>query len=260
MAENAHRHELAEFLRACRCRLEPERAGLPVHGRRRTPGLRREEVAALAGVSSTWYTRLEQGRNVQASHAVLESLARALQLSAVETAHLLLLGGFAGTVAVPATPGELDPAFRQLVDELEPSPAYVVDRYWDLQAFNASAADWFPGFRQAPARNLFLWVMTAPAAKQWLVDWAEEARSLLGQFRAMATRHPQDTRYQALLAEAIDADPAIGAWWSRHEVRAEAPSEKRVFHPTWGLRTVRRLALQVVGREDISVVVCLHGS
>lgn len=260
MAENAHRHELAEFLRACRRRLGPAQAGLPVHGRRRTPGLRREEVAALAGVSSTWYTYLEQGRKVQASRAVLDSLAKALQLSVVESAHLLRLGGFAETAPAPAPSDELDPAFRRLVDELEPTPAWVLDRYWDLRAFNAAAADWLPEVRQAPTRNLFRWVMTAPAAKQWLVDWAEEARSLLGQFRAMAARHPGDARYQALLAEVIDADPAIGTWWSRQEVRSGAPAEKRIVHPTMGVRTVRHMALQVVGREDLSVVVCLSGS
>lgn len=260
MAENAHRQELAEFLRACRRRLAPEQAGLPAHSRRRTPGLRREEVSALAGVSSTWYTYLEQGRKVQASRGVLESLAKTLQLSAVETAHLLHLGGFTETVPPPASTGELDPAFRQLVDELEPAPAWVLDRYWNLKAFNASAADWLPEVRQAPVRNLFRWVMTAPAAKQWLVDWAEEARSLLGQFRAMAARHPGDARFKVLLAEVIDADPAIGTWWSRHEVRSGAPAEKRIAHPTMGIRTVRHMVLQVVGREDMSVVVCLSGS
>ena len=179
------RRELAEFLGSRRRQLSPAAVGLPPGGNRRTPGLRREEVALLAGVSHTWYTWLEQGRDIHPSRQVVDALARTLQLSTAEHEYLLRLAGHGGAPAAGAF--EAVPAHLQrLMDALGPSPAYAITSGWSIVGWNRAYERLYPGVAALPAadRNLLWVVFTDPAVRTLLGDWAADSRRLLTQFRA----------------------------------------------------------------------------
>ncbi len=180
------REELAAFLRAHRDALRPEDVGLPRGRSRRTPGLRREEIAMLAGVSVTWYTWLEQGRPINASVDVLEALARALRLDDAERRHLLTLADRQGTVHEPPIEDAPD-ALVRLITAMDPSPAYVLGPWFDFLAWNRAESLLYPMIErlQLPERNL-LWVVFAePSARALIAEWDEQARRLLAEFRAV---------------------------------------------------------------------------
>ena len=177
---NDYRKELAEFLRARRESLQPEQVGLPAGRGRRTPGLRREEVAMLAGVSITWYTWLEQGRRINASHDVLLAIGRALRLDDAGQDHLISLTE-PGTAVLEA-PSEAPNALVRLLDALMPAPAYVLGPHWELVAWNTAQARLYPRISEleAPRRNL-LWVLFADdSTRDLIVDWDIHARQALG--------------------------------------------------------------------------------
>ncbi len=185
------REELADFLRKRRESIRPEDVGLPSGGRRRTPGLRREEVATLAGVGTTWYTWLEQGRDVRASFEVLEAIARALRLTPAERAHLMLLGR--GEEAPPCKPPaeRVTPSLRRLVENLGANPALVLGRRWDYLSWNRAACALFGDIESLPkaARN-HLWLMFMdPARRELVTDWEQASRLAVARFRADSA-HP----------------------------------------------------------------------
>lgn len=232
----ARRAELADFLRSRRDQLTPERAGLPAGGQRRTPGLRREEVAELSGVSLTWYTWLEQARDINVSEQVLTALARALQLDEAETDHLFTLGGVApiGTTEPVASP----PAtLTRLLRAVEPNPAYAISPRWDIVAWNASYEALYLGVSQLPDedRNLLWLVFTSPAVRELLGDdWAGEARRLLSQFRAEVVHRSDEPAFRDLVERLREASGPFRDWWSRHDV-AYFESRQRIFeHPRDG--------------------------
>ncbi|HEY5197959.1 MAG TPA: helix-turn-helix transcriptional regulator, partial [Solirubrobacteraceae bacterium] len=183
------RAELADFLRRRRAGIQPETVGLPSGGRRRTPGLRREEVAQLAGVGATWYTWLEQGRDVRASLDVLEAIARALRLTPAERGHLILLGR--GEPAPPCrAPAErVSATLRRVVEGLGPNPAFVLGRRWDFLAWNRAACalfgwDGMPG-RGLPVTRNHIWLtFMDPARRDLMLDWERSARTCVAKFRA----------------------------------------------------------------------------
>jgi transcriptional regulator with XRE-family HTH domain len=229
------RDELADFLRTRRNALQPEDVGLPGGGRRRTPGLRREEVAQLAGVGATWYTWLEQARDVRASRDVLEALARALQLTAAERDHLLLLGR--GSRAPAAAPVEhVAPAVRRLVECLEGSPAYVLGRRWDFLAWNDAAAAVFGDPEDLPPqRRNHVWRVFADRERRaFFPDWQNSARIMLAKFRADCDRHVGDPWFEELLDALRDVSPEFRAWWKAHEVHGDGDGRKLIVHPVAG--------------------------
>ena len=186
----ASRSELADLLRTRRHRLTPADVGLPAGSRRRTAGLRREEVAQLAGVSTTYYTFLEQGRDVRPSRQVVAALAGALRLSSAERAHLFQLAGITLAADDQAQAETVAPVVGAMVGRLDPFPAYLKGRRWDVLAANRAAralfADW-PA--RAPGdRNMVWWMFTDPAARKVYVDWEQEASDMLARFRAAAAR------------------------------------------------------------------------
>jgi transcriptional regulator with XRE-family HTH domain len=182
------RAELGAFLRARREAGDPVAAGFGAGPRRRTPGLRREELAQLAGLSVTWYTWLEQARDISVSRPVVNSLARALRLTPAERAHLFTLAGLALPPAMRTQP-VAEPMLARLADALNPHPAYVATPWWDVLACNDAYANLIGGIE---ARPNVLWMMfTEPGH---VVDWETEARSMAGQFRAALGRHPDDPR------------------------------------------------------------------
>jgi len=203
-ARPARRTELAAFLRAQRARLTPADVGLPdgsASGRRRTPGLRREEVAQLSGVGVTWYTWLEQGRDIATSAQVIDALARALQLNPDQHRHLRELAGL--PPPEPQAPaGDMLPRLQLLVDAVAPSPASVYDRHFDYLVWNEPYVRLRhdPGTLPASRRNM-LWMMFTDAENRArMVRWEPAARAVLSQFRAAAGRQPEDSRFAELVA------------------------------------------------------------
>jgi transcriptional regulator with XRE-family HTH domain len=238
--DNQRRAELADFLRNRRASLTPADVGLPNGGRRRTPGLRREEVSSIAGVGTTWYTWLEQGRDVRASLDVLEALAKGLRLTNAERAHLILLGR--GEQAPPCKPPveKVSPALRRLVQNLGPGPAFVLGRRYDLLAWNAATTAVFGDPAQLPkaARN-HLWLMFMDPARRELFagDWERSARIMVAKFRADSARHIGDPAFDELIGALTSASPEFRRLWARHEVAGVGEGRKRFAHPVAGRMT-----------------------
>ncbi|NUS14501.1 MAG: helix-turn-helix domain-containing protein [Streptomyces sp.] len=234
------RPELAQFLRAMRARLTPRDVDLPDVGRRRTPGLRRQEVAQLAAVSIDWYIRLEQGRVGVPGAAVLDAVAGALRLSPAERQHLHLV---ARGEAPPAAyvPAPVTASLRALLDGMPLTPAYVVDFRMDVLARNAAAAALFgEDFGTGEAGNT-AWLMFSPSSKLRAaqLDWERIARETVGNLRANRARHPDDPRLAELVAELHRISPEFAGWWDDHTVRTRSHGTKRLRHPAAGELTVR---------------------
>jgi transcriptional regulator with XRE-family HTH domain len=231
------REELADFLRTRRAALKPEDVGLPGGGRRRTPGLRREEVAQLAGVGATWYTWLEQGRDVRASLDVLEALARALRLNQAERTHLILLGR--GEAPPPCkNPAErVSPTLRRLLENLGPNPAYILGCRWDYLAWNDAAAALLGDFGSIPraARNHAWLTFTDPARREMFSDWDRSARVLVAKFRADSARHIGEPEFESLIAALRKTSPEFSRAWDRHEVSHSGEGRKDLRHPIAGM-------------------------
>ena len=227
------RSELGDFLRSRRERLSPKTMGLPSVRRRRTPGLRREEVAELAGIGVDWYIRLEQGRTVSPSVTTIDALARALRLSKAEHAHLRALTRNAGRRAfVPET---VPPTIRRLVESLN-QPAYICGRRLDILAWNAAADEVF-AFGRLPEvdRNSLISVLTNPAMRRLFgTSWADEAKRLVAQFRTTHDLWAGDPAFVALLERLRQGCPEFSGWWEAHDVRNAGGGEKVLKHPKKG--------------------------
>ncbi|QVQ25946.1 helix-turn-helix transcriptional regulator [Achromobacter deleyi] len=213
------RADLSEFLRLRRERLSPADLGLPAGGRRRTPGLRREEVAALAGVGLAWYTWFEQGRNISVSATFLENLARVLRLDAAERRHLYLLAH----QRPPAEPGRtwctVPAQVRRLMDDLPARPAYILNLRWDVVVWNAAADQVFNFSAQAPGRRNLLWMLFVdPATRQLFVDWAAQAPAMLSTFRRDFASAAGVSDIAELVDELESVSPDFKAWWREHDV------------------------------------------
>jgi len=224
-----------DFLRSRRTRLNPDKVGDPTRQRRRTPGLKREEVAQRAGISAEWYVKLEQGRAVSPSAETVEALGRALRLNRVELAHLRSLAAAGGRQPFRRedTPG----ALRRIVRSL-PEPAYLTGQRWDVLAWNDAAAALFGDFgRFAPEDcNILHWMFTDTAAKTLFGEtWAEEAQRMVSLFRAAHDLWPGDTAFVALVDRIRVSCPEFDAWWSEHGVGAPVSGTKHLRHPTFGV-------------------------
>jgi transcriptional regulator with XRE-family HTH domain len=230
------REELADFLRRRREDLKPSDVGLPDGARRRTPGLRREEVATLAGVGATWYTWLEQGRDVRASFEVLEAIATALQLTPAERNHVIMLGR--GEDAPPCKPPaeRVPPSVRRLIENLGPSPAYVLGRRWDYLAWNRASCAVFGDLGSVPraARN-HLWLMFMdPQRRELLTDWDRSHQVMVAKFRADSAQHIGDPSFDELIESLRQASPEFCKAWKRHEVARSGEGRKVLEHPAVG--------------------------
>lgn len=234
------RRELGQFLKSRRGRLQPEDVGLQAFGRRRVPGLRREELAQLAGVSVDYYVRLEQGRAGQPSEGVLEAIARALRLDAAEWSHLYDLARPSRRRRRQPRPERVRPAVRQLLDALEGIPAMVVGRRMDVLAWNRLAAallvDWgsLPPEQRNAARHVFF----DEGARELYPDWEEGARATVAYLRLAAGRHPDDPGLAALVGELSMKSEEFRRWWADHDVHEKTHGTKRLMHPIVGELTV----------------------
>ncbi|MCI0708616.1 MAG: helix-turn-helix transcriptional regulator [Chloroflexi bacterium] len=221
-AEQQRLEELASFVRSRREGLKPEDLGLSVRARRRTPGLRREEVAELVGISVTWYTWLEQARPISVSGDVLENLAQLFRLNGDERAYLYQLAGR------PLPPMSLEshevitPAFQHILNTLEPSPAHIRDFGWNVLAWNKAETllvDW--GAYPPDERNIIWHHFANPLFRQIMVNWEREARSVLSEFRMESGQNTEDQRYATLIQELNDISREFRQWWPLHEIRRE---------------------------------------
>ncbi|MBO2448768.1 helix-turn-helix domain-containing protein [Actinomadura barringtoniae] len=237
------RRELAEFLRSRRSRIDPRDLGLPVGPRRRSAGLRREEVAVLAGLSPTWYTYLEQGRKIQPSPQVLDSLAQVLRLSEDERRylHALVHGEAISAQALEpeASAGDL---LRRIVATTEPSPypVYAADRYGDLIAWNRQALEWYDDWDalRPGERNILRWMLTAPAARERLVDWESDTRDAVARWRAEAAKWPLDAGFRERIEKLSGISPEFATWWSDQNVQEHRSKIRRLRHPELGVRVM----------------------
>jgi len=258
MNEKARRKELAHFLRTRQERLSPEAVGLPGSSRRRTPGLRREELAAVAGIGVTWYTSLEQGRAITVSTQVLESLARVLHLNAVERTHLFLLA----RLQQPADPypftTTVSPVLQRILDTMGTSPAYVANPSFDLLAWNqAMACVYQTNFGALPVheRNILRLVFTSPSRHMLLANWEQAAQSLLAQFRANTERYIGEPWREALVAELEQASPQFRTWWLQHALQATHTEKKELHHPLVGRLVLQPTTFQLTNAPDLRMVI-----
>lgn len=242
MAETQH-GELGDFLRSRRRRLGPRDVGLAPGRRRRTEGLRREEVAELAGIGVDWYTRLEQGRAVTPSVTTIDALARALRLGKAEHAHLKALAGRDGR---PAFAREAVPAALHRLIESLPQPAYVTGRRWDVLAWNAAAAELlaFDRFDEAD-RNVLVCMLTKRASRRLFGSaWADEARRMLAEFRGTYDLWADDPAFRDLIERLRRDSPEFPALWRAHDIHRGGAGLKILHHPTLGERAFEYVTFQ----------------
>jgi transcriptional regulator with XRE-family HTH domain len=237
------RAELSEFLRSRRARLKPTDVDLPYYGlRRRVPGLRREELAQLAGVSVSYYTQLEQGNNTNVSGEVLDSIARALRLSEAEHAHLMNLAQpIRRRASKPsARTQRLRPAVQQLLDAMTDVPAYVNGFRMDILGWNRAAAALFGNWAQLPPkeRNWGRLTFFSPAMRDLFIDWEDKASRITGALRMQAGSHPDDPGLAALVGELSVRSQDFRRLWAAHEVRSKGYAVMRMNHPLVGELTL----------------------
>jgi transcriptional regulator with XRE-family HTH domain len=245
------RAELSGFLKSRRARISPATVGLKNGHRRRTPGLRREEVADLAGVGLTWYTWLEQGRDIRVSPQVLAGICRALQLEPAERAHLFRLAGQAPPVAEPAT-ASLPPRLRRVLGSWDPLPAHVAGRRRDILAWNR-ASDAIYGWSRLPEhkRNTLWWAFMVPETRRLMLDWEHEAALAVAAFRADAGRDLVEPDYQELITELLEGSADFAAIWARQDVRGRQEGRKRLLHPELGRLDLEFTIFQVAEQPSL---------
>ncbi|MFE0511099.1 helix-turn-helix domain-containing protein [Streptomyces sp. NPDC058964] len=252
------RAELSEFLRSRRARLKPEDVGLPDFGRhRRVPGLRREELAQLAGVSVAYYTRLEQGNGRNVSAEVLDSIARALRLTDAEHAHLTHLAkGKQHKKKASARPQQVRGALRQLLDTMDGVPAYVVGRRSEILAWNRMTAALFGDWEQLPVaeRNWARLVFLHPDYRDLFVDWEQKAIDIVCALRMDAGCYPDDPRLSALVGELSVKSADFRRLWATHDVKEKSHGVKRLHHPLVGELSLHFESFRMPDDSDQSLV------
>jgi transcriptional regulator with XRE-family HTH domain len=250
------RRELAEFLGSRRRQLTPGAVGLPAGANRRTPGLRREEVALLAGVSHTWYTWLEQGREIRPSRQVMDALARTLQLSTAEREYVMRLSGN-DPARADRTPDAMPAHLQRLMDALGSSPAYAITSSWSIVGWNQAYERLYPGVAGLPAadRNLLWVVFTDPAVRRLLGDWTTDSRRFLTQFRAEAGPRLADPEVVDLVTRLQSASTAFRDGWASHDVDRFTSTERRFEHPEVGSLVLEHHQLTPADAPGLQLVV-----
>ncbi|MEV4726024.1 helix-turn-helix domain-containing protein [Micromonospora humida] len=261
--------QLGEFLRSRRSRLSPQEAGVATYGgRRRVPGLRREELALLAGVSASYYARLEQGQATNASPEVLDALSRALRLDAAERRHLSGLAAGPRRPAVRRPPPErVDAAVHQLVAALGDVPALVLGRRLDVLAWNTAGHALFAGHLEPDAvhrpdrrPNMARLVFLDAHTRDLYVDWPAKARAVVATLRMTSGQHPTDPLLAALVGELAVGSPEFAAWWADHRVKAGGAAAYAMRHPLVGSLTVTQQSLRTEDDQTVVVATTAPGS
>ncbi|WP_194893108.1 helix-turn-helix domain-containing protein [Catenulispora pinisilvae] len=258
---NEQQPELGRFLRARRAGVSPADLGLPAGQRiRRTPGLRREELAALAGVSMDYYIRLERGKETRPSPAVVEALGRALRLDAEELTYLREVVARAARGSVPSRPAAsrtVRPTLKQILESVRPCPAYLLGHTNDMLATNPSGLYLTPGMADWPARqrNTIRYTFLHPQARSLWPDWETKARNCVAQLRAVAGSDPDDPELAALVGELAVKSPEFSRMWERYDVRRVGNGRKTFLHPDVGTMTLSHEVMEVNQANGARIVV-----
>ena len=255
--DTARRKAMGDFLRSARARVQPEMVGLPAGTRRRTPGLRREEVAQLCDISTTWYTWIEQGRPVTVSPAVLAGLANVLRLQRAERHYLFELADCTDPEHGAGDDGSLPPVLADCVHSIT-AAAYIMDRCWNVMSWNAAFLHLFDGW---PARvekpNLLHYIFMDPAARSLVVDWDERASRVVAEFRADVAAHAGDADVSELIQELQRESTVFAHWWTRHTVVDRAGGVRDFNHPSDGRLSFQQITFRLATRPDCKLVMLL---
>lgn len=244
------RQEFSDFLKTRRHRLQPEEVGLPRLGRRRAPGLRREEVALLSGISPEWYTWLEQGRDIQASKETLERIGAALKLEPSETAHLLHLAGYQPTLEPTQGLKVVSPQLQRVLDQLEFTPAYIMGRRWDIIAWNNSATLVFGDFSSLHgAERNCLWQTFIGSMRSIMLDWEKHAKAEVDTFRATRVKYSGDPWVEEFIEALKEASFEFRTWWSQHDVQDWNAGIKHFEHPSYGQLSFEHTAFVIADQN-----------
>ncbi len=249
--------ELADFLKTRRARILPSQVGLPSGTRRRTPGLRREEVAQLAGIGLTWYTWLEQGRPIRVSEQVIESLARVLLLDRQERSHLYMLANQPIPADMPEYGGTVSPLLQHVLDSLALCPSFIADQRWNVVAWNRAACAVLGDFNSMNARQRnVLWAMfTDDYFKRLYADWDKNAKSLLGRFRSTCGKYIEDPWLSCFIEELKSESPEFRQWWPLHEIQDDSSVYKEMNHPAAGKLNFESSSFDVSGHMTLKLFV-----
>jgi transcriptional regulator with XRE-family HTH domain len=247
--------KLGEFIRAHRERIKPQAVGIPHIGRRRTPGLRREELAQLCAVSPTWLTWLEQGRPVSASAKVLEKIADVMQFSSAERAYLFRLADKVDTKVQAAQP-EPDKVLMDVVHAIK-TPAYILNLQWDAVAWNRAAKELFVGWLdQATTPNLLRFIFLNNSAKKFIVDWPKRAERSVAEFRADTGKFDQ-VQVKILVDELLKKSRDFRHYWSQQNVVGRDGGERQFTHPNNGKLIFNQVTFRLATEHDLKLVVLL---
>lgn len=253
---NSSAHLLGAYLKDCRARLDPGRFGFS-NARRRTPGLRREEVAQRANISATWYTWLEQGRGGAPSTEVLNRIAQSLLMTEPEREHLFMLAFGHLPEAVYTVPAGVPPRLQRVLDTLAFSPAFIRTATWDVLAWNAAAAAIFTDYGRLPEkeRNILRLMFCNPGAQAKQEDWSAVARFIVTAFRADTARAGAAADVLAFAEELCHLSPDFAALWRDNDVRLRGERTKRLRHATVGVFELEYSSFAVDGRPELSMIV-----
>jgi transcriptional regulator with XRE-family HTH domain len=258
MESPEQRRALGDFLRARRERLDPAALDLPRSARRRTPGLRREEVAQLCGLSTTWYTWIEQGRDVSVSPMALARLAAGLRLGRAERDYLFELAQKRDPDHGSGETDEIPPAVQACVATIG-SPAYVLDRSWTARAWNAPAERLFAGWLDRPGeRNLLRFIFLKPAARLLICAWEERARRVAAEFRAACGAHLDDPSLRVLIAELRQQSPEFAGFWDQHGIVGREGGERTFQHPIDGLLRFQQATFNLASQPDLKLTILIR--
>jgi transcriptional regulator with XRE-family HTH domain len=258
-AGSARRKALGDFLRSARGRVQPETVGLPAGARRRTPGLRREEVAQLCDISVTWYTWIEQGRDVSVSASVWARLATVLNLARAERHYLFELAECADPDHGRDTITPLPTVLADCVHSIT-APAYILDRCWNVLARNEALLQLFQGWPDRdPAPNLLRYIFKDRAAPDLVVDWEQRASRVVAEFRADAGAHADEPVVRALLDELLSSSALFAHWWTRHAV-VDREGGLREFRHADGILRYQQITFRLATRPDCKLVMLLDNS
>lgn len=247
---------LGTYLRERRARLDPAALGF-AGGRRRTPGLRREEVAQRADISTTWYSWLEQGRGGPPSAEVLDRIARALMLTDIEREHVFLLGLGRLPDVRYRPPGDVTPRLQRVLDAMEASPALIRTVSWDVVAWNAAAAVMLTDYGALPPaeRNILRLIFLDPRSRAMNIEWESVARFVVGVFRADVTRAGANASVEPLVDELRRSSPDFAAMWDDGDVSVFGEGVKHLRHPVLGEIAVEYSAFAIDGRPDLTMLI-----
>ncbi|MGW1548978.1 helix-turn-helix transcriptional regulator [Streptomyces sp. NPDC002346] len=255
MNYDQRRAELADFLRTRRRALQPEEVGLPPRASRRTPGLRREDVADLAGISACWYSRLEQARNIRVSDHVLDSLAEALRLNTEEREYLLALAHGDAPSSASVSPDGVPPPLQRILDSQQPHPAIALGPRFNILAWNQARTDVYGDLTKIPPEHRhILWLFFGGYLRELIQNWEPSARSVLAEFRAATGLYVQEPWFTALVRELSQNSADFRTWWQQHEIERHHVTTREVKHPFVGRMLLEESALVVDDRSGRRII------